>query len=170
MTPPGFATTNRESTPPKRLVAQVCADQPFARRDRDARGRAGISYTRPCTKFSRCAPPSFRPSLGAPYRRLLDEPAWRDAPIASGFKQREPFEGEPGTEITEAFSTKLVANALMQYNKLDDELSISVRINFIHRPGSDLFIVINEERGSSTSIWDVNTRAAVVKLTYLARL
>jgi hypothetical protein len=64
----------------------------------------------------------------------------------------------------------LFANALVQYNKLDDELSISVRINFIHRPGSDLFIVINEERGSSTSVWDVNTRAAVVKLTYLARL
>ena len=69
-----------------------------------------------------------------------------------------------------AFSTKLVADALMQYNKLDDELSISVRINLIHRPGSDLFVVFNEERGSETSTWDVNTRAAVVKLTYLARL
>ena len=32
---------------------------------------------------------------------LLDEPAWRDAPIASGFRQQEPFEGEPATEITE---------------------------------------------------------------------
>ena len=57
-----------------------------------------------------------------------------------------------------AFSTKLVANALVQYNKRDQELSISVRINFIHTPGS------------ATSTWDVNTRAAVVKLTYLARL
>jgi hypothetical protein len=69
-----------------------------------------------------------------------------------------------------AFSTKLVANALMQYDRRDDELSVSVRINFIHRPGSDLFIVFNEERGSASSLWDVNTRAAVVKLTYLARL
>ncbi len=73
-------------------------------------------------------------------------------------------------QVGYAFSTKLVANTLMQYNKLDDELSVSVRINFIHRPGSDLFIVFNEERGSATSLWDVNTRAAVVKLTYLARL
>ena len=32
---------------------------------------------------------------------LLDETAWRDAPMASGFRQREPFEGEPATEITE---------------------------------------------------------------------
>ena len=69
-----------------------------------------------------------------------------------------------------AFSTKLVANTLIQYNKREDQLSISVRINFIHRPGSDLFIVINEERGNATSIWDLNTRASVVKLTYLARL
>ena len=72
--------------------------------------------------------------------------------------------------LEEAVLVELFANALVQYNKLDDALSISVRINFIHRPGSDLFIVINEERGSSTSLWDVNTRAAVVKLTYLARL
>ena len=69
-----------------------------------------------------------------------------------------------------AFSTTLVANALVQYNRRDERLSVSVRINFIHRPGSDLFIVFNEERGSAASIWDVNTRAAVVKLTYLARL
>ena len=69
-----------------------------------------------------------------------------------------------------AFSTTLVANTLVQYNRRDDRLSVSVRINFIHRPGSDLFIVFNEERGSAASIWDVNTRAAVVKLTYLARL
>ena len=69
-----------------------------------------------------------------------------------------------------AFSTTLVANALVQYNRRDDELSVSVRVNFIHTPGSDLFIVFNEERGSAASIWDVNTRAAVVKLTYLARL
>ena len=32
---------------------------------------------------------------------LLDETAWRDAPVASGFRQQEPFEGEPATEITE---------------------------------------------------------------------
>ena len=69
-----------------------------------------------------------------------------------------------------AFSTTLVANALVQYNSRDDELLVSIRINFIHRPGSDLFIVFNELRGSAASIWDVNTRAAVVKLTYLARL
>ena len=69
-----------------------------------------------------------------------------------------------------AFSTKVTFNALVQYNAQDDELSANLRFNFIHRPGSDLFIVINEERGSSNSVWHLNTRAAVVKLTYLARI
>ena len=68
-----------------------------------------------------------------------------------------------------AFSTRLIADWLMQYNQRDGDLSINGRINFIRSPGSELFLVINEERGSATSTWDVNTRAAVVKLTYLVR-
>ncbi len=31
----------------------------------------------------------------------LDEPAWPEAPLASGFRQREPQEGAPATEATE---------------------------------------------------------------------
>jgi hypothetical protein len=32
---------------------------------------------------------------------VLDDPAWRDAPSSSGFRQREPQEGSPATEATE---------------------------------------------------------------------
>ncbi len=69
-----------------------------------------------------------------------------------------------------AFSTRLTANALIQYNSYDNELSANIRVNFIHTPGSDLFLVLNEERGSENSLWDPGERAAVLKLTYLARL
>ena len=69
-----------------------------------------------------------------------------------------------------AFSTRLVTDWLIQYNQRDGELSVSGRVNFIRSPGSELFLVINEERGSAASPWDVNTRAAVVKVTYLVRL
>jgi hypothetical protein len=31
----------------------------------------------------------------------LDEAAWRDAPVATGFLQSEPHEGEPASEQTE---------------------------------------------------------------------
>lgn len=68
-----------------------------------------------------------------------------------------------------ALSTKLFANALIQYNDQDDELSANVRFNFIHRPGSDLFVVFNERRGTPGDLWGLDSRAALAKLTYLAR-
>jgi hypothetical protein len=61
-------------------------------------------------------------------------------------------------------------NLLAQYNSLDRSATANVRVNFIHRPGSDLYVVLNEQRGSPTSAWDFDRRGAVVKLTYLARL
>jgi hypothetical protein len=72
--------------------------------------------------------------------------------------------------ISYAFSTRAFVNALLQYNSLDNTVSANVRFNFIHRPGSDLFIVFNEQRGTKTNLWDTTDRGAVVKLTYLARI
>jgi hypothetical protein len=69
-----------------------------------------------------------------------------------------------------AFSTQLFLNALVQYNSLEDRISANVRLNFIHTPGSDLFVVVNEERGIDGRRWDLATRSSVIKLTYLARL
>jgi hypothetical protein len=46
-----------------------------------------------------------------------------------------------------AFNTRFLFNALMQYNSEENELSSNLRLNFIHSPGSDLFIVYNESRG-----------------------
>ena len=81
------------------------------------------------------------------------------------------FDADIGSlRLTLAFTTQITANALIQYNKRDDELSANIRFNFIHTPGSDLFIVLNEQRGTSESLWDLNTRSTVVKVTYLARL
>ena len=72
--------------------------------------------------------------------------------------------------LSYAFSTRLVANALLQYNSLDNRISTNFRLNFVHRPGSDLFVVFNEQYGSDNSIWDLDSRSIVVKLTYLQRL
>ena len=71
--------------------------------------------------------------------------------------------------LSYAFSTRLFANTLLQYNNLDNSVSANVRINFIHSPGSDLFIVFNERHGNDNSLWSFDDRGAVVKLTYLAR-
>jgi hypothetical protein len=69
-----------------------------------------------------------------------------------------------------AFSTKLTTNALLQYNSLDNTVSANLRLNFIHRPGSDLFIVLTERRGVEDRLWDLSSRGVVAKLTYLVRL
>ena len=71
--------------------------------------------------------------------------------------------------LSYAFSTRLITNTLLQYNNLDNSVSAHVRLNFIHSPGSDLFIVFNERRGDDSSLWAFNDRGAVVKVTYLAR-
>ena len=68
-----------------------------------------------------------------------------------------------------AFSTRLTTNLLVQYNSLDDLFSANFRLNFIHRPGSDLFLVLTEERGDEGDPWRLNDRGMVVKLTYLKR-
>ena len=104
----------------------------------------------------------------------LDKPfrlgAWNVNPITG-----ELSNGELTTNITSlrfgyAFSTKLTTNALLQYNSLENTFSANLRLNFIHRPGSDLFVVLTERRGVDNELWDLSNRGFVVKLTYLARL
>jgi hypothetical protein len=69
-----------------------------------------------------------------------------------------------------SFSTRLTTNLLVQYNSLDREFSANVRVNFIHRPGSDLFLVFTENRGRDNRLWALRDRGLVMKITYLARL
>ena len=68
-----------------------------------------------------------------------------------------------------AFSTKLTTNALVQYNSLNNDVSANLRLNFIHRPGSDLFVVFTERRGVEDELWDLSNRGMVAKITYLMR-
>jgi hypothetical protein len=70
---------------------------------------------------------------------------------------------------TYSFSTRFGLNLLAQYNSLDQYFSTNLRMNFIHRPGSDLYLVFTEERGVEDDLWKVSNRGTVVKLTYLRR-
>jgi hypothetical protein len=63
------------------------------------------------------------------------------------------------------FSTRAFLNALAQYNTDAREWSSNVRINIIHRPLSDFFLVFNERRDSGTG--GLLDRALVAKMTYL---
>ena len=69
-----------------------------------------------------------------------------------------------------AFTPRLTANALIQYNSLDNLISTNVRLNFIHRPGSDIFLVFNETRGDNISTSRLQDRGVIMKVTYLGRI
>ena len=68
-----------------------------------------------------------------------------------------------------SFSTRAFLSALVQYNQLQNQLSANVRFNLIHAPGSDIFLVINERRGSALGLWDPADRGVALKVTWLKR-
>ena len=76
-----------------------------------------------------------------------------------------------GLEVLGALSRKFFANALVQYDNVSETLQANIRFDWIHTPGSDLFVVFNtgyfqgDLMDPRQERW-VN-RAGVVKLTYL---
>ncbi len=74
-------------------------------------------------------------------------------------------------DVLGAMSRKLFANALIQYDNDSQTLQANIRIDWIHTPGSDLFVVLNTGyyQGDLTDPRDPRwvNRAGVVKLTYL---
>ncbi len=68
-----------------------------------------------------------------------------------------------------AFSTRLFARAYVQYNSLDDKWVTNLRLNFIHRPGSDIYIVFNDDEGEEGAPGRLVSRGFAVKGTWLIR-
>ena len=67
------------------------------------------------------------------------------------------------------FSPRMTLRSLTQYNSATHEVSNNIRYNFIHRPGSDLYIVYNELRqtGMPSDIFAQKDRQLAIKLNYL---
>jgi uncharacterized protein DUF5916/cellulose/xylan binding protein with CBM9 domain len=81
------------------------------------------------------------------------------------------LDGDPFTvdvlsgRLDYAFSTKLLAGAWVQYNDATEEMITNFRLNFIHSPLSDLFVVFSERR--DTNGGGVLDRRLTTKLTKL---
>lgn len=69
-----------------------------------------------------------------------------------------------------ALNRKWFGKALIQYDNFSEQLQIYWRINWIHTPGSDLFIVLNQRYDLSGRDNDLIQQAQVLKLTYLLQL
>jgi hypothetical protein len=63
------------------------------------------------------------------------------------------------------FSTKVFVNALVQYNTDSNQWSSNVRLDIIHRPLSDIYLVYNERHDSRSGA--LISRAVIAKMTYL---
>ncbi len=105
------------------------------------------------TKLSGTYRPSYRFSASASYEI-------NDVDLPSGaFTTRLA-----GLRASYTFTPKLNLNAFLQYNSSTDQFSSNVRLRFIHRPLSDIFVVFNEQRD-----WRINRndRTFTVKYTHL---
>ena len=69
------------------------------------------------------------------------------------------------TRVNYNFSTKMFANALVQYNTDNRQWTSNLRFNIIHRPLSDIFVVYNERRDDRTGL--MLSRAVIAKMTYM---
>ena len=67
----------------------------------------------------------------------------------------------------------MFVSALVQYNSSSDSLSTNVRLRWEYTPGSELFIVYNEDRDTEVLMPDrvsaIRNRAFVVKVNRLFR-
>ncbi|MAO66386.1 MAG: hypothetical protein CL666_15445 [Balneola sp.] len=98
-----------------------------------------------------------------------------DLPVANGEFGATTVSGS----VFGAISRKLYAKALIQYDNFSRDIQTYLRINWIHTPGSDLFLVFNTSyhlTGENEQLFDprrdviMNNQAAIVKLTYLIML
>ena len=85
-------------------------------------------------------------------------------------------EGEFTVELLDlraiyTMTPRMFVSALVQYNSESHGLSTNVRLRWEYRPGSELFVVYNEQRDTLTRGFPgLNNRALVVKITRLFRL
>jgi hypothetical protein len=68
-------------------------------------------------------------------------------------------------------SPRIAANAFIQYNDSADLISLNLRLNWIYKPGADVFLVYNHNwiapgLNDRTS----RERQAILKFTYLLSL
>ena len=69
--------------------------------------------------------------------------------------------------IDYALSPTMTLRALTQYNSLTDQWSTSARLNYIYRPGSDLYLVYDELRRDGPGLEWIRDRRLLLKFTYL---
>ena len=75
-----------------------------------------------------------------------------------------------GTRVVYTVTPTMFASALVQYNTGVNAVSANVRLRWEYRPGSEIFVVFNEQRDTLTSRFpDLMNRSVIVKVNRLLR-
>ena len=75
-----------------------------------------------------------------------------------------------GTRVTHTMTPRMFVSALLQYNSGNDTVSSNVRLRWEYRPGSEVFLVYNEQRDTLTRGFPtLANRALIFKINRLFR-
>ena len=75
-----------------------------------------------------------------------------------------------GTRVSYTPTPRMFLSAFLQFNSSNHAMSSNVRLRWEYRPGSELFVVLNEERDTFGRRYpDLTNRAFVVKVNRLLR-
>jgi hypothetical protein len=75
-----------------------------------------------------------------------------------------------GSRITYTMTPLMFASALVQSNSATGSVSTNARLRWEYPPGSELFVVYNEDRNtSSLGVQGLSTRSIIVKVNRLFR-
>ena len=100
--------------------------------------------------------------------RLSVEPTWQGNWVTQGALSATTH--LTGGRVVYTVRPTMFATALIQYNTAVSAVSANVRLRWEYRPGSELFVVYNEQRDTiSTPLPDLMSRSLVVKVTRLFR-
>ncbi|MFQ5550380.1 MAG: carbohydrate binding family 9 domain-containing protein, partial [Gemmatimonadales bacterium] len=101
---------------------------------------------------------------------VLDDEIWQNAPVFSGFLQRDPDEGEPGTEQTEfrvAYADDAIYVAVRAYDSHADQISAHLTRRDAFSPSDWIGIQIDSYRDRRTGFEFVVNPAGVKRDRYL---
>jgi hypothetical protein len=71
------------------------------------------------------------------------------------------------SRLVYSFTPRLFAKLFVQYNDDDDSFSTNFLLNWIHRPGSNFYLVYNEAENTSGARWRGRNRTLLAKFNYL---
>jgi len=75
-----------------------------------------------------------------------------------------------GSRVTYTATSRMFVSALLQYNSDSNSVATNARLRWEYRPGSELFVVYNDERDTRTRRFPaLASRALIVKVNRLVR-